>query len=179
MRRYESRRGAGEPPTAFAVEPEGESGESPPGGNAVTPPSLTIVPAPAAVHGPDDRAHAAEKKLLHVGCGPANPGKLPVLFRGSDWREVRLDIDAACKPDIVASMTSMSDVETGSYDAVFSSHNLEHLYPHEVSLALKEFHRVLASDGFALIALPGLQSVAELVAQDKLESSKIPPMSRP
>jgi hypothetical protein len=40
-----------------------------------------------------------------------------------------------------------------------------------VPLALKEFFRVLAPDGFALVTLPDLQRVAELVAQDKLEET--------
>ncbi len=55
-----------------------------------------------------------------------------------------------------------------SVDAIFSSHNIEHLYPHEVPLALKEFLRVLKSDGFAVITCPDLQSVCALVAEDKL-----------
>ena len=54
-------------------------------------------------------------------------------------------------------------------DAVWSSHNLEHLYAHQVAVALGEFHRVLKPDGFALITLPDLQKVAELVAADSLE----------
>jgi len=108
------------------------------------------------------------KKVLHVGCGGYAPEKLHARFRGGDWQEVRLDIDAAARPDIVASMTDMGSVENGSMDAVFSSHNLEHLYPHEVPRALAEFRRVLAPTGFALITLPDLQSVARLVADGKL-----------
>ena len=38
-----------------------------------------------------------------------------------------------------------------SVDAILSSQNIEHLYPHEVALALKEFLRVLRPDGFAVI----------------------------
>jgi predicted SAM-dependent methyltransferase len=53
-------------------------------------------------------------------------------------------------------------------DAVYSSHNIEHLYPHEVSVALAEFKRVLRPDGLAVITCPDLQSVCALVAEDKL-----------
>ena len=60
-------------------------------------------------------------------------------------------------------------VATASVDAVWSSHNVEHLYAHEVPVALAEFHRVLRPGGFALITLPDLQKVAELVAADGLE----------
>jgi hypothetical protein len=53
-------------------------------------------------------------------------------------------------------------------DAVFSSHNIEHLYAHEIPLAVGEFVRVLRPDGFLVITCPDLQSVAALVAQDRL-----------
>jgi len=62
----------------------------------------------------------------------------------------------------------MSTVSSESVDAVFSSHNIEHLYPHEVPLALAEFLRVLKSDGIAVITCPDLKSVCALIAEDKL-----------
>ena len=65
-------------------------------------------------------------------------------------------------------MTDMGSVESGSVDALFSSHNVEHLYPHEVPVAFAEFVRVLKDDGFAVITCPDLQSVAALIAEDKL-----------
>lgn len=95
--------------------------------------------------------------------------KLHKIFRNESWREVRLDIDPGVSPDIVASMTDMSMVKTGSMGAIWSSHNLEHLYSHEVPVALAEFRRVLDEDGFALITLPDLRQVAALIADDKLE----------
>lgn len=98
--------------------------------------------------------------------------KLPQdSFPHAIWNEVRLDIDAGVQPDIVASIVDLRPVPSECFDAVFSSHNIEHLYPHEVSLALGAFLRVLKPGGFALIHLPDLQTVAELIAQDKLEDS--------
>lgn len=111
------------------------------------------------------------KTVLHVGCGPPNPASLHASFRTPEWRELRLDIDPAMQPDIVASMTEMNDVSSSSVDAVWSSHNLEHLNAHEVPLALAEFFRVLKPGGYALITLPDLQSVARLIADDKLEDT--------
>jgi SAM-dependent methyltransferase len=113
--------------------------------------------------------NASERVVLHVGCGTPGREKLDVDFRGPQWREVRLDIDPAVQPDIVGSITRMTAVATASVDAVWSSHNLEHLYAHEVALALAEFHRVLTPDGILKIRLPDLQRVAELVAQGRLE----------
>jgi SAM-dependent methyltransferase len=111
------------------------------------------------------------KYVLHVGCGVASPAKLPEAFHGGGWEEIRLDIDPNVNPHIVATITDMKSVPNDSVDAVYSSHNLEHLYPHEVPLALREFRRVLKPDGFVLVTLPDLQSVARLVADGLLEES--------
>jgi len=108
------------------------------------------------------------RTFLHVGCGNNAKEHTTAAFAGSTWRELRLDIDQAVQPDIVGTMTSMVAVADQSVDAIFSSHNIEHLYPHEIPLAIAEFLRVLKSDGFAVITCPDLQSVAVLVAQDKL-----------
>ena len=112
---------------------------------------------------------AFQKTVLHIGCGVHIPDKLHETFRGPDWTEVRLDINPAVSPDIVASITDMQDVADHSFHALYSSHNLEHLHPHEVPLALKEFRRVLHPQGFALLTVPDLQQVAEFIARDQAE----------
>ena len=109
------------------------------------------------------------KTVLHVGCGAYHPDLLHENFRGEQWKEVRLDIDPDVKPDIVASITEMSVVEDETYDALWSSHNLEHLYPHDVPLALAEFYRVLKNDGMILVTMPDLQQVAQYIVEDKLD----------
>ncbi|ANB35639.1 SAM-dependent methyltransferase [Rhodovulum sulfidophilum] len=117
-----------------------------------------------------DDATSSLKTVLHVGCGMADPAKLPTdAFPAESWRELRLDIDASVMPDIVASITDMQALSEGAVDAVWSSHNLEHLRAHEVPLALSEFFRVLRPGGFALMTMPDLQRVAALVAQGLLE----------
>ena len=108
------------------------------------------------------------KTFLHVGCGPKRKDQTTRGFNTAEWNEQRLDIDEGVNPDIVGTMTDMSAVPDASVDAIFSSHNIEHLYAHEVPLALAEFNRVLKSDGFVVITCPDLQSVCALVAQDKL-----------
>jgi SAM-dependent methyltransferase len=109
--------------------------------------------------------------VLHVGCGPVGVGRLHAQFQGVEWREIRLDIDPEVRPDIVASITSMPTIAGDSVDAVWSSHNLEHLDHHEVPAALTEFLRVLKPGGLLLLALPDLQRVAELVAADRLDEA--------
>ena len=66
------------------------------------------------------------KVLLHAGCGTE---PLPTRFSG--FTEIRLDIDFAAKPDIVASITKIP-MGDAAVEVVFSSHNLEHLAEHKV-----------------------------------------------
>lgn len=106
--------------------------------------------------------------FLHVGCGSNRKDRTTREFNTDSWQELRLDINESTNPDIVGTMTNMSAVANETVDAIFSSHNIEHLYPHEVPLALKEFIRVLKPEGFLVITCPDLQSVCALVAEDKL-----------
>lgn len=111
-----------------------------------------------------------ERLLLHVGCGAANPDKVPqAFFPAGEWRELRLDIDPDVQPDIQSSITDMGAVADTAVDAVWSAHNLEHLEPHEVAVALGEFLRVIKPGGFAVVTVPDLQQVAGLVAEGRLE----------
>lgn len=111
-----------------------------------------------------------EKILLHVGSGPKNPRKVPPEFQREPWREIRVDIDPSVNPHIVGDIRNMTNVRNGFADVVLSSHNLEHLYAHEVSLALNEFCRVLKPGGYAVVACPDLQAVAEQIAQGNLDN---------
>jgi predicted SAM-dependent methyltransferase len=104
--------------------------------------------------------------FLHIGCGHKRKDRTTAGF--ADWKELRFDIDETVLPDLVGTMTDMSSVASASVNAIFSSHNIEHLYPHEVPKALVEFVRVLSDDGFAVITCPDIQSVCALVAEDKL-----------
>ena len=85
------------------------------------------------------------KTFLHVGCGPVKKSQIPG-FKKDCWREIRFDIDKNVNPDIEGTLTDMSEVKTSSVDAIYSSHNIEHVYPHEVPIVLQEFYRVLKED---------------------------------
>ena len=107
------------------------------------------------------------KTFLHVGCGPENKSRLKG-FNSVEWREIRFDIDPSVNPDIEGTLTDMDAVATGSVDAVFSSHNIEHVFPHEVHTVLLEFHRVLKEDGIVVLTCPDLRSVCQAVVSDRL-----------
>lgn len=106
--------------------------------------------------------------FLHVGCGNARKPNVGPGFLTDEWNEIRLDIDPAVRPDILGTMLDMSAVPDGSVDAVFSSHALEHLYAHEVPLALAEMRRVLKPDGIMVSTVPDVQSAAQMIAEDRL-----------
>jgi SAM-dependent methyltransferase len=107
------------------------------------------------------------RRLLHVGCGPKGH-PVPPGFAAPAWQEIRLDIDPSVEPDVVGSMLSLDRFADGSLDAIYSSHSLEHLFAHEVGVALREFARVLKADGFAVITCPDLQGIGRLLAEDRL-----------
>ena len=108
------------------------------------------------------------KSFLHLGCGRLTKLYSTPEFKTNSWDEVRVDIDESVNPDIIASMTDLSVIESNKFDAVYSSHNIEHLFAHEVPIALKEMHRVLNDDGYLIITCPDLVSVCSEVAEGKL-----------
>lgn len=105
------------------------------------------------------------KKVLHVGCGQKSIPQMPSGFQDGSWAEVRFDINESVRPDVIGTITDMVAVENASMDALFSSHNIEHVYPHEVVGVLSEFRRVIKQDGFSVVTCPDLQEVCKTVAE--------------
>jgi predicted SAM-dependent methyltransferase len=115
---------------------------------------------------------SVKKRVLNAGSGPFVASKIHPVFVAEEWDQVRLDADASVRPDLVGSIADMRDlVPDSTFDAVWSSHSLEHLYAHEVTPALKEFRRILKQDGFALITTPDLESVARLVVEGRIDDT--------
>ncbi|MGO9431192.1 class I SAM-dependent methyltransferase [Rhodoblastus sp.] len=112
-----------------------------------------------------------KKCVLNAGAGPANAGRLHFAFAPSAWAEVRLDIDARALPDLVGSFSDMRGIiEDARFDALWSSHAVEHLHAHEVIPAFREFRRVLKPDGFALITCPDLSAIARYLLAEGSEA---------
>ncbi len=112
-------------------------------------------------------AGRSRKRVLNAGSGPPTSRSLFPIFKGSEWREVRMDLDPGTLPDFVGSVVDMQDlVEDGTFDAIWASHVVEHLPRHAVRRALLEFRRILRKSGFLLIASPDLHSVAEALVRN-------------
>jgi predicted SAM-dependent methyltransferase len=78
-----------------------------------------------------------------AGCPPRQAA--PAFQTRRDWREIRLDIDPASPAcDILSSITDMASVPDASLDAAYSAHDLEHLFAHEVPVALRGVRRIPA-----------------------------------
>ena len=107
------------------------------------------------------------KTFLNVGCGPQSESKIRG-FDNNNWKEIRLDIDVGVNPAIVGTLIDMKKVETASVDAVHSAYNIDHIYAHQVPIALSEFYRVLTDDVIVFVRCPDIQIVCEAVLQDKL-----------
>jgi len=85
------------------------------------------------------------------------------------WEEIRLDINPDAKPHLIGDISSMGNVASETFDAVFSCHTLEHLYTTEVPLALKEFHRVLVPNGFVAIYIPDFAKIVPVILAGEAE----------
>jgi SAM-dependent methyltransferase len=110
------------------------------------------------------------KRVLNAGAGPQSARPVHSFFASERWQEIRIDIDSGAKPDVVGSITDMrAAFPPQSFDAIWSSHILEHLFVHQVPDALLEFRRVLKADGFALIATPDLEAIASLILDHGVE----------
>ena len=110
------------------------------------------------------------RRVLNAGSGPPGNRSLHPVFHQSAWTELRIDIDPHNEADFVGSVCDMrSVIEDASFDAVWSSHCIEHLHDHEVGTALCEFRRILRDDGFAVINCPNMDAIAKSLVSEDIE----------
>lgn len=107
-------------------------------------------------------------KLLHAICGSATKARTTREFNSPEWEETRMDPQQDVKPDVQSDLLDMTMFEDASFDAVFTAHTLERLYPHEVGKALANIVRVLKDDGYMIVTCADIQAACALVAEDKL-----------
>ena len=106
-----------------------------------------------------------KQKFLHIGCGSKRKDSTTKVFNSDSWEEVTLDIDEGVNPDIIGTMTDLSMIEDSSFDAIYSSHNIEHLFLYDALVAVKEFYRILKSTGYILVVCPDIISTCEAIVE--------------
>jgi SAM-dependent methyltransferase len=117
----------------------------------------------------EPRPDTRPKLLVDLGSGMKGTARLPAMF--AEWRHLRIDSDAGVAPDLLADVTDLSAIESGSADAVWSAHCFEHLYLFEVGQAITEAYRILNDDGFLCAIVPDLQAIAEYIVADQLHQA--------
>jgi len=94
----------------------------------------------------------AKPRLLNVGGGECrNIGP-----DYADYDHVLLDIDPAVKPDIIWDALDLKALNPDQFDLVYSSHNLEHFYDHQVPVVLAGMLHVLKPGGAVHIRVPDI-----------------------
>ena len=110
------------------------------------------------------------RRVLDAGSGNLSVDRRVPIFGEADWETVTIDVDSSVDPDHVGSLTDMrAFFSTASFDAIWSSHTIEHLYLFELRAALAEFHRILKPEGFVLITCPDVEAVAAAVVTHGLD----------
>jgi len=100
-----------------------------------------------------------------INVGGATDRNLPRHFHG--WEQVLLDIDPNVQPDLVCDAREMTKLPAANFDAVYSSHFLEHVYEHEVAAVLNGFLHVLKKSGFVQLMVPDMMALFETVVHGK------------
>lgn len=111
-------------------------------------------------------ASAPRRCVLNVG-GQSRGIQLPAPY--STFEQVLLDLDPAVGADIVLDVRELTSLESHQFDAVYCSHNLEHVRQHEVPIVLAGFRHVLKPGGLAHIIVPDLQELMLACVQQGID----------
>ncbi len=97
---------------------------------------------------------------LHLGCGKE---------KREGW--VNVDIEPSYSPDVIADVKKLDMFEDNSVEMIETLHLLEHLTFADAKLALKEWYRVLKTEGQLFIELPDLQRCIEILEENENEEA--------
>jgi SAM-dependent methyltransferase len=108
------------------------------------------------------------KIALNLGSGHSRLKDLMFTDDLLNHKEIRVDLDESCNPDIISNIEDLPQIKNESVDLVYSSHSLEHIYFHKVPQCLSEWHRVIKKGGEVRIIVPNLKIPAQLVVEGKI-----------
>jgi len=111
-------------------------------------------------------ATVAQRRVLNVG-GQSRAIQLPDAYAG--FEQVLLDLDPNVGADIVLDVRELTSLASHQFDAVYCSHNLEHVRKHEVPVVLAGILHVLKPGGLAQIIVPDLQELMVTCVQQGID----------
>jgi ubiquinone/menaquinone biosynthesis C-methylase UbiE len=109
-----------------------------------------------------------QQVILNVGCGKTPLKNQTKAFDG--WKELRVDSYDNETVDVISSITDLKEIEDESVDALWACHVVEHCYWHDLPKVFNSMVRVLKKDGFAVIRVPDLASIADKIKDGLLET---------
>lgn len=109
-----------------------------------------------------------KKKVLNVGCGTVPLNTQSGYF--NDWVEIRADMVENSTTDVVTSLTKLENIPAKSVDCVWASHVVEHCLWQDLPSVFNNIMRVLKDDGFAVIRVPDIGSIAHLIPNNLLDT---------
>lgn len=103
-------------------------------------------------------SESVETLRLHIGGDTPKPG----------WKI--FNIQPGEHVDFVGNCIDLSQFQSGTVEAIYASHVLEHLgYLEELPQAIKEFRRVLRNDRRLRISVPDLEALCRLFLDPRLD----------
>ena len=109
-----------------------------------------------------------KKIVLNIGCGKTKLESQSGHF--TDWKEIRVDAFENDSAHLITSIVDLNKVPNESVDAIWASHVVEHNYWHDLPKVFNNMLRVLKEDGFGIIRVPDLGSIAERIEEGLLDT---------
>jgi SAM-dependent methyltransferase len=109
-----------------------------------------------------------KKIVLNIGCGKTKLEHQSNYFK--DWKEIRIDAYKNDTAHLITSIVDLNKVPNESVDAIWASHVVEHNYWHDLPKVFNNMLRVLKEDGFGVIRVPDLGSIAERIEEGLLDT---------
>ena len=109
-----------------------------------------------------------KKIVLNIGCGKTKLEHQSKFFK--DWKEIRVDAFENDTADLITSIVDLNKVPNESIDAVWASHVVEHNYWHDLPKVFNNMLRVMKEDGFGIIRVPDLGSIAARIEDGLLDT---------
>ncbi|MBW0173033.1 MAG: class I SAM-dependent methyltransferase [Vulcanococcus sp.] len=107
-----------------------------------------------------------QRRVLNVG---GHSGGIPLPGAYGTFEHVLLGLNPDVGADLVLDVRELTSLEPQQFDAVYCSHNLEHVRQHEVPGVLAGFRHVLKPGGLAHIIVPDLQELMLVCVQQGID----------